>query len=346
MPTNNPLISALAKYRREMDALDAQALERIFNAYQSAFNRIKPMVEALTEKAAGLGVLTEAQMYRLDRYKALQAQIESELAKFSAFLDVEIDQSTRANLLLGEEHALGLMRLVSGGREFLRVEFDKLPKPAVETLLGFLSPDSPLQKRINELAPYHADKIGQELVNAIIQGWNPYKTSREIAPLLEMSRKALEQSMGNALSDALRMARTAQLWTYREASRANYIANSDVLSGWIWYAELDADVCMSCVAQHGTFHTFDETLDDHYNGRCAMIPVVSGIEPPNIEAGAAWFAKQPEATQRAMMGGEKHAAWQAGKFEFPALSKQKPDPTYGTMHFEASLKDLIGDANE
>ena len=35
----------------------------------------------------------------------------------------------------------------------------------------------------------------------------------------------------------------------------------------------DDRVCCSCLALHGTEFPLDETLDDHPNGRCAMIPV-------------------------------------------------------------------------
>ena len=106
---------------------------------------------------------------------------------------------------------------------------------------------------------------------------------------------------------------------------------------------LDTSTCASCVVMHGTFHTLDETLDDHYNGRCAMLPVVKGF-PRVLEEGAgeAWFREQPEATQRGILGPGRLDAWNNELFEFSRLSNQVNDDVYGTMRVEAALRDLIG----
>ena len=56
-----------------------------------------------------------------------------------------------------------------------------------------------------------------------------------------------------------------------------------------------------------------------------------------------WFDQQPETTQKKMMGKGMHEAYKAGRFEFPKLSVQKPEEVYGTMRFQATLKELIGD---
>ncbi|MFA5154641.1 MAG: hypothetical protein WC554_19000, partial [Clostridia bacterium] len=42
----------------------------------------------------------------------------------------------------------------------------------------------------------------------------------------------------------------------------------DIVKGWVWMSTLDDVCCMSCVVMHGTMHTNDEVMDDHYNGHC------------------------------------------------------------------------------
>jgi hypothetical protein len=151
--------------------------------------------------------------------------------------------------------------------------------------------------------------------------------------------------LGQGLTTALRTARTAQIWSYREATRANYIANQDVVKGWIWFAALDSETCAACVAEHGTEHGLDEVLDDHYNGRCTMLPLtVTGVN--DIQGGADWLKAQDEETQRAILGKGKFEAWQDGRISLDQLATKHTDEVYGTMTAERSLKELIGDQND
>ena len=113
----------------------------------------------------------------------------------------------------------------------------------------------------------------------------------------------------------------------------SYIANGIVVHN-----------CMSCVAMHGTFHSVDETLNDHHNGRCVAVPVTK-LSDPFIKdgEGKSWFEQQSEATQKQMMGAGKYDAWKAGKFEFSQLSKENENDVFGMMRGETPLKDLIGE---
>jgi hypothetical protein len=140
--------------------------------------------------------------------------------------------------------------------------------------------------------------------------------------------------------------RTVQLWGYREASRASYIANPEVVTGWIWYAALDTETCGACIAMHGTRHSADEVLDDHYNGRCSMIPITITNPNPDIESGLEWFGKLDEDKQREILGDSKYEAWKDGKFDLDQLTHQKDEPVYGTMRVERSLKSLLGEEDE
>lgn len=112
--------------------------------------------------------------------------------------------------------------------------------------------------------------------------------------------------------------------------------------------------CMACVAMHGSEHGLDETLDDHVNGRCVAAPIT--VNPRDIgididweqekpETGEAWFNRQSEADQRAMMGPGKYEAWTNGEIEIPQLAKEVQDARWGRSIVEMPLKELIDTAD-
>jgi hypothetical protein len=112
---------------------------------------------------------------------------------------------------------------------------------------------------------------------------------------------------------------------------------------------------MACVAMHGTTHTLDETLDDHPNGRCVMVPSTVtpgelGIDAPDaairVESGEGWFLAQPEATQKAMMGPGLYEAWRQGLFTFEELATRLWSDEWGAMVVQTPLYQLVGQAAE
>lgn len=140
----------------------------------------------------------------------------------------------------------------------------------------------------------------------------------------------------------------------RMATRSQVVYNLEVETDHTYVANgIVVHNCMSCVAQHGTLHTLDETLDDHPAGRCVMLPeTVSmaelGLDVPEtrmeIESGESWFRGLPEVEQRAMMGPGKFDAWRSGRFEFSALSRESHSDKWGRMFSETSLRDLLAPA--
>ncbi len=327
------VIDLADKFRRILERNDAAALERLVRAYEGLWYSIKDAIDLLAAELERKGELTVAQLTRLDRFKRLMKQTETELEKYGNYMAVELPQASRAAIALGEEHARGLILAGLGG---VNAEMQALNPAVLETLIGFLSPGGALMKKLDGYAPYHGKRIEQAIFEFIAKGKNP----RTLAA-------ALARDYGYALTDALRMSRTVQIYSYREANRASYLANDRVVEGWIWHSVLDPGrTCMSCVAKHGSFHTLDERLNDHHNGLCFMVPqTIFGLGAP-IQSGEDWFGGLDNATQAKMMGAEKYKAWWAGKFEFSALSVEHDDDVYGRMWTEAPLKDLIKKAVE
>ena len=266
------------------------------------------------------------------RYKKLIAQTQQELEAFQGYLSVELQAVSEQSIALATKHAEQLILQSSKEAGLVVSLSDTIPTGAVKTLLGFLDPDGPLYKRLLYFGAENAANISAALLEGVGLGYGADKLARYV----------INQGFGGGLTDALRMVRTSQVYAYREASRANYIANQNIVRGWIWYSALiPGRTCMSCVNQHGSEHGLDERLNDHHAGLCTPIPLVG--DNPVKERGAEWFDKQPEATQKQMMGQGKYTAWSEGKISIDQLSRTVDNDVYGKMQTETPLKDLIKD---
>lgn len=321
MPT---VIELADKFRKNLLKLDADSMRRLVNAYQDLYGRLGDKIEKLVLKLETQPEWTRSQVTRLAQYGELIKEIERELKGFQEYARVEISTSARNAISFAVYDTNKYLKALGYAKPAM------LPTAAIETMLAFLQPEGEMYKRLAGLGVERALSISNKLLEGIGLGYNP----RKVAGLIT-------DELGQGLTSALRMARTSQLYAYREATRANYIANDNVVKGWIWWAELDSETCMSCVAMHGTVHELDETLDDHHNGRCAMLPYLGDNAPE--ATGKDWFDRQDEATQRSMMGATKFEAWKEGKFEFGQLSSTHTDDVYGEMRGETPLKDLIGE---
>lgn len=320
------VLDLAAQYRAALLRQDTAALARLVTAYAAIARRLQAQIDALAMELAGLGIPTRGQVMRMARYRELLAQVEDELIRYQAFAGVEMSTAARAAIDLAQRHARGLVTAQAG----VGIGWNRLSTDAIEQLLGFLDPAGPLFARLEKLAPYMAEKVSQVILDNIALGIGPRQWAGKLNDVL-----------GTGLTDSLRMARTVQIKSYQEATRANYVANSDVVQSWVWSAELDADVCMSCVAQHGTVHPLEESLSDHHNGRCAMIPWVVETDKPIEMGGREWFDQLSPDEQRERMGGAKHDAYTAGAFDFAALSGTHTDEIYGVLHVEAPLRELV-----
>ena len=206
---------------------------------------------------------------------------------------------------------------------------------AVEQMVGFASDGSPLRELLDALGPEASEAVRRELIQGVILGRGPRETAA-----------AIQKAMGMGLTRALRIARTETMRAYREATRQHYLANSDIVKGWIWWSARDARTCIACIAMHGTEHKLDEVLDDHVNGRCTMIAVVHGERgrlTPSVETGEAWFEGLDAEAQRKHMPSE--AAYQAYKYGEVTLHDfvgRRESARWGSMRYARSLSDMVG----
>lgn len=341
----HPVIDAAERFRAQLLRMERDQAMRYVNAYGRIFSDLRPMIETLQAEIARMEVPTAEAVERLARWKALRRQIAEEVARFGQFVDTDMMTNVQTMISLGLQHGeqMTLAGLPEPLAAAIRTQWNRLPVDAVRALLGFLAPGSPLHSAlVEQLGDAVAAGVERALLRGITLGQNP----RTIAEIIR-------REMGQALTWALRTVRTAQLWAYREANRASYVANGDIVEGWVWHAKLgDGRTCMSCIAQHGSIHPVTEVLNDHHNGRCAMVPLTVSWESlgfpglpdtrPSVSSGEAWFTGLSEAEQQRTMGPAMWRAWKAGEVRWEDLSRAHTDPVYGEMRTAASLRALLG----
>lgn len=333
----HPVLAAADRYRQQVLRGEDAALRRLTAAYLESYRRLAANIQAL-QAAQPVGPITRGAALRLATLQSLQAQIQNELARFGVIADNELIQLSREGITLGLQHSTGLVEAyfqqpaVLGA---LRANFAQLVPEQVEPLLGFLADDSPLrQGLVSGIGPAVTEGVSNAMVDGLIRGINPNDTARII-----------QREYGMGLTWAINTVRTANLWSYREATRANYIANRDIVDGWTWYATLDRRTCASCIAQHGRRFPVDAVLNDHHQGRCVAIPELPlarqlGLNLPEIEPGEVWFGRLDEPAQVEILGPGMYRAWRAGAVQFDQLSVEYNDPTYGPMRRVPSMREL------
>lgn len=341
-------------YRRAIEKADAETLRRVVAAYRAVYGRLQGDIEAFVDILEAGKPLTEAQIVRLDRYQRLLRDTEREMRQFGEYLSVELSASARTALTLGEAHARGLIAASTG---IVATQFQTLNPAVIEQLVGFLDPKGNLFKSLTESLPlWTRQNVADAIIGSVGVGKSPVELAR-----------VLRKAYGYSLESSLTTARTVQLYAYREASRASYLANSDVVGGWIWMSALTPTTCMACVRMHGTWHPNTERLNDHHRGYCQAVPAIgnqkelefSGENWKNAQgkrhaagwgnttidgtykSGEEWFGKLPEAQQRRMMGDTRYEAWRDGKFSFDRLATEREDSVYGNMKAVTPLRDLL-----
>lgn len=187
------------------------------------------------------------------------------------------------------------------------------------------------------------DAVARELVAGVDTGDNPRTTARKIV-------KAVAGAFNGGLTRALNISRTEVLDAYRQASQQVHTANSDLVEGWQWMAQLDRRCCPSCWAMHGTVHPVTSPGPwDHQQGRCARLPVlvpwsrlgIKAPEPDDLMPDAQTvFWGLPEEDQLAIMGPGRLELLRTGAVDWADLSTQRQNPGWRPSHVPTPVRDL------
>lgn len=316
--------------------------EKLAREYEAEARKLQSAYKAVVKRMEADNAVFIAKLAELEAKSGITAQAIQDMPEFSRLLarmKVEMDGFAR-------ELADGMWRLkedavIKGGVSAL-----ELAEMTSGRILAsqWLSPDpNMLRELVGYLeSPAMRDAIGKfganastNLTDVILALTAQGKGSRVIGT-------ALENWYSVPFSWGENMARTVQAWSYRGATHANYRANGDIITGWMWWATLDGRVCVSCLAMHGTIHKNDETLNDHHRGRCTPLPIVEGTSWwRETQSGEDWLSGQSESRQREIMGVGLLDAWRKGRVNFGGLSVEYEDKIYGKMRRAKTLAEAV-----
>ena len=335
----HPVITHAEQVRRALLRRDASLLNGLLREYARSYRMLKEDITLFTAAIKDLQP-TKGQLLQIAATRNLLDGVQAEMDRFARLLGERISAATLVEFQAANADTLSLVPGMDPAQ--LVGTWTRLAPEQVYTMFGFTDPNGPLYASIRgKFSQAVAELVRQGLLEGYIMGMNPRAIARILA-----------RAQGIGLTWALNTARTANLWSYRAASHANYLSNSHVVRAWTWFAQLDDRVCMSCINQHGSVHSLSEVLADHNRGRCTPIPStasyaelgIDGVdfEPLVVQRGEDWFRGLPENQQSKMMGPGMFKAWKDGAFEFSQLSQLYNNPIYGRMIRQASLKDILG----
>lgn len=214
-------------------------------------------------------------------------------------------------------------------RRIVGVSWNSPSEEAVARLIEFV--DLPeWQDEIGAMSDTTLATVRNQAVRGIVEGWSPLKTARQI----QQTVQSLPAHQANNLM------RTLQMQSYRTGQVANMTANDDILDGHMRIAALDDRTCMACIGLHGTVLKTSDRVDDHHQGRCTSIPLVTG-RARNIQSGIDWFNELPEERQLKIAGRGKLDALKNGDIRWQDLQQDYSNPAFGRMIRETSLKQAL-----
>jgi hypothetical protein len=345
--TDHPAVTAARAARAALDSREAEISRLLVERYARVLRDIEPLITSLIDEyeiaLASGEEFTKGQITRLRRYTRLQEQLLDEMDTYGAFAADLIATSVDNAIQAASSDALNIVAAnfpSPSAAAAVSSIWNRLPVEAIENAIGITDV---IGERYRQFySPVKTAEFMDAIVDAMIKGQNPRITAKQGAAIL---RQRAFSAGSRPLTDAMRQSRTAQIWAWREATRANYLANQRIVSGWTWAATMDDHTCLSCLANHGKEFPLTETLNDHHNGRCVMLPNVPGAEalgirPVPLQSGEDIFNALPRDEQIRRMGKGRFEAYQAGKFKFDQLTSEYDDEVYGKMRRETPLKEL------
>lgn len=208
------------------------------------------------------------------------------------------------------------------------------PQQSFERMVGALTDGSP----ITDLSRRYGEQGPRIVREALLQGVAAGESPRVVAA-------RINRALGRSFGDSSTLVRTEMLRTYRESTRATYLANQRHVRGWIWCSALDTRTCPVCWAMHGTKHPLTEAMATHPVCRCSMMPDIIfrrlGALPDPVP-GTQSFRQLSEADQRTILGPLAHKAYSQGLIDLPDLVRDTYSPQWGAGRSQRSLTAAIG----
>lgn len=332
-----PLVVRLAnEYRQQLAEREAGAVREMVEGWlkveQALEANIADLVEKLAEKQAAGQAISEAELFRLDRYRALLAQTLEQVSRFNGQAASRIDELQQQAAGQGLENATDLIEATA---RTVSLTFDRLGVEATENLVAVARAGQPLNRLLAAAYPQGVTGMTDQMIRGVALGINPR----------EVTRRILREGLAQSLNHVLLVTRDQHLRAYREATRQQY-RHSRVVYGYRRLAaKQPGRTCLSCLALDGQEQKLNELIPVHPQDRCSIIPVLKGFEPVQIVSGENYFKSLTEENQREWMGIDRYNAWKEGRFRFEDMAKVIDNTSvWGPSLQVRSLKELLGEA--
>lgn len=326
------VLEAAQAYRADLLAGEQRARADLALAYQHALEQAQADLAALQTKIAAAQAngqtVSAAWLYREQRLSGLTGQLSDALSPYLASARLTAEQARALGLSKATDDAVRLLQSALSDSPGVLADVVHLSPQAVEQLAGQLSDASPLTELLEAIKADALAEAKQALLVGVATGQSPLQMAKALAKALDLAQWRAET-----------ITRTEALRAYREASRQTWLQNADVVSDWIWFSALDRRTCAFCWSMHGTRHPLDEAMATHPNCRCAMVPETD--HRLAIKSGVERFASLSEASQLAVLGKAKLAAYQAGDLSLEDLRGFGTSPQWGRVGYERSLQSVL-----
>lgn len=339
LPTSIPqpiseaaVVVRMREFQQAITAMDADTILAMGEQWVYLEQSLEANITALALEIAEMGEeVTQASIYKMRRYKTLLAQIHDEMGKYDQWALEYIAERQQQMGVLGISHSAELINLslLEGGYGVSGIFFDRLPVDAIQLIVGNVGPGGPVHTLLQDNYPMAVDQMTNALIKNVAMGIPPGQTAKEMM-----------NGVAGGLNHALTVARTEQLRVYREASRQQYEA-SGAVTGYMRMASKSGNTCIICLMLDGEIYPTSDLMSVHPNDRCAMIPIVRGVKPPEWERGKDWLMRQDEDLQKKIIGPGAWQMWQDGDIELMDLVNKTTHPTWGPSLQRVPLKDLV-----
>lgn len=324
------IAETMNRFRREVQQGENEAVRLLANRWVSVNNALRDDIERTAAELSAIHRAgrepTRHLLMRNQRFQTLLAQTQREIKKASPQMAAIIEASQARLVRDGIIHAEGAIRAVAG----VNLAFNRLPVAAVENMVGLTADGSPLRELLERSYGEGADGILNEMTKGVALGLGPGA----------IARRVIRRGLSRSLDRMLLINRTETLRVYREASRQAYEA-SKIVRGYRRICSKSLRTCAGCLAADGAYYELNESFAAHPRCRCSLVPVVIGAPVPTWQTGLDWLEKQPEKTQRSILGRGRYEAYRTGKFNLSQLASVRQDATWGDSVYATPLKDLL-----
>jgi len=349
MPVTTPFDEDGALWPRKQTIALAQQLDdeytRVLQEVRAAERALDAEIAA--RRAAGEPI-TDDWLLKNARYRTLAAQLEREIADLGPVLSARTQAEARdaveeAIAVAQDLTRIGLAADAGDPATAVNNLWVRVPTAEIESVIQHPLGKSAVQTLYTRLGSQAGINLQTQLTRALVLGWDPATTAR-----------AIQQALGFVQSKALTIARSELLRAYRTATLESYKANSSLVTGWIWHADLSGRTCIACIAMNGTRHPLTEQLVGHPNCRCAMVPDTvswASIDPslssldgdkPTVPDGDASWAALTTDEQLASLPQQYVNRIASGELSVSDFVQMHDIPGYGPVYLPKPLSQIGG----